>query len=43
MYFGRQRGLLLDGEDPPEKVGCRKESYFLKFMYMLMLLGILLD
>ena len=25
--------FLLDGEDPPEKVGCRKESYFLEFMY----------
>ena len=23
MDFGRQRGFLLDGEDPPEKVGCR--------------------
>ena len=32
MDFGRQRGFLLDGEAPPEKVGCRKESYFLKFM-----------
>ena len=32
MDFGRQRGFLLDGEDPPEKVGCRKESYFLEFM-----------
>ena len=32
--FGRQRGFLLDGEDPPEKVGCRKESYFLEFMYV---------
>ena len=34
MEFGRQRGFLLDGEDPPEKVGCRKESYFLEFMYV---------
>ena len=32
--FGRQRGFLLDGEDPPEKVGCRKKSYFLEFMYV---------
>ena len=22
------------GEDPPEKVGCRKESYFLEFIYV---------
>ena len=21
-------------EDPPEKVGCRKESYFVEFMYV---------
>ena len=34
MGFGRQRGFLLDGEDPPEKVGGRKESYFLEFMYV---------
>ena len=34
MDFGRHRGFLLDGEDPPEKVGCRKESYFLEFMYV---------
>ena len=34
MDFGRQRGFLLDGEDPPEKVDCRKESYFLEFMYV---------
>ena len=34
MDFRRQRGFLLDGEDPPEKVGCRKESYFLDFMYV---------
>ena len=33
MDFGRQRGFLLDGADPPKKVGCRKESYFLEFMY----------
>ena len=32
MDFGRQRGFLLDGEDLPEKVGCRKESYFLDFL-----------
>ena len=32
MDFGRQRGFLLDGEDPPEKVGCRKESYFVEIM-----------
>ena len=23
MDFGRHRGFLLDGKDPPEKVGCR--------------------
>ena len=34
MDFGRQRGFLLYGEDPPEKVGYRKESYFLEFMYV---------
>ena len=33
MGFGRQRGFLLDGEDAPEKVGWRKESYFLEFMH----------
>ena len=43
MDFGRQRGLLLDGEDRPEKVGCRKESYFLEFSCMLTLPGILLE
>ena len=32
MDFGRQRGFLLYGEDTLEKVGCRKESYFLEFM-----------
>ena len=32
MDLGRQRGFLLDGVDPPEKVGCRKESYFMEFM-----------
>ena len=32
--FGKQRGFPLDGEDPPEKVGCRKNSYFLEFMYV---------
>ena len=31
MDFGGQRGLLLEGEEPREKVGCRKESYFLEF------------
>ena len=31
MDLGRQRGFLLDGEDPP-KVGCRRKSYFLEFM-----------
>ena len=34
MDFGRQRGFLLDGKDPPEKVDCRKESYFLEFTYV---------
>ena len=35
MDFGRRRaGFLLDGEDPPETVGCRKESCFLEFMYV---------
>ena len=33
MDFGRQRGFPLDGEDPPEKMGCRKKSYFLEFFY----------
>ena len=33
MDLGKQKGFLLDGEHPPEKVGCRKESYFLEFMY----------
>ena len=28
----KQRGFLLDGEDPPEKVDYRKESYLLEFM-----------
>ena len=32
MDFGRQRRFLLDGEDQPEKVGWRKESYFLEFI-----------
>ena len=32
MDLGRQRGFLLDGEDLPKKVGCRKKSYFLEFM-----------
>ena len=34
MDFGRQTGFLLDGEDPPEKVGGRKESSFLEFIYV---------
>ena len=34
MDFGRQRGFLLDGEDLPEKVSCRKNSYFLEFMHV---------
>ena len=34
MDFGRQRRFLLDEGDPPEKVGCRKESYFREFMYV---------
>ena len=34
MDFGSQRGFLLDGKYPPERVGCRKESYFLEFMYV---------
>lgn len=33
MDFGRQRGFPYEGEDLPEKVGCRKES-FLEFMYI---------
>ena len=32
--FGRQRGFLLDGGDPPERVGGSKESYFLEFVYV---------
>ena len=32
MDFWEQRGFLLDEEDLPEKVGCKKESYFLEFM-----------
>ena len=34
MDFGRQRGFLRNGEEPPEKLGWRKESYFLEFMYV---------
>ena len=34
MDFGRQRGFLLNREDPLAKVGCRKESYFLEHMYV---------
>ena len=34
MDFRRQRGFLVDGEDAPEKVGCRMESYFLEFMHV---------
>ena len=41
MDFGRQRGFLLDGEDPPEKVGCRRRVIFWSSC-MLMLPGILL-
>ena len=26
--------FLFDGAVPPEKVGCRKESYFLEFMHV---------
>ena len=33
MDFGRQRGFLVDGEDPPETMGCRKERYCLEFVY----------
>ena len=33
MDFGRQRGFLFDGEDPPMKMGRIMESYFLKFIY----------
>ena len=44
MEFGRQRGFLLDGEDPPEKVGCRKELRVIFWSScMLMLPGILLE
>ena len=43
MDFGRQRGFLLDGEDSPEKVGSRKESYFLEFMYVDVARGVLLE
>ena len=32
MDSGRQRGFLLDEEALPEKVGCRKESYFVGFL-----------
>ena len=42
MDLGRQRGILLDGEDPPKKVGCRKNSYFLEFMNVAVLLLLLL-
>ena len=34
MDFGRQRGFLLGGEDPPEKVGSTEDSYFLEFMHV---------
>ena len=42
MDFERQRGFLLDGQDPPEKVGCRKESNFWS-LCMLIASGILLE
>ena len=32
MDLGMQRGFLLDGEDPPKKVSCRKKNYFLEFV-----------
>ena len=31
--MAKRVSTVLDGEDLPEKVGCRKESYFLDFMY----------
>ena len=34
MALGGKGGFYFVGEDPPEKVGCRKESYFLEFMYV---------
>ena len=34
MDFKKQKGFLLDGKDSPEKVGCRKKTYFLEFMYV---------
>ena len=46
MDFGWQRGFLLVRENPPEKVGCRKVSYFLEFMYVDVasdFVGVLLD
>ena len=32
MDLARQRGFLLDREDPSMKLGCRKKSYFLECM-----------
>ena len=43
MDFGRQRGFILDGEDSAEKVGCRKENFFLWSSCLLMFPGILLE
>ena len=35
MDFGRQRSFLLDGEDPPEKVGVeRRVIFWMEFMYV---------
>ena len=42
MDFGRQRGFLLDGEDPPEKVGVERRVIFWSSC-MLMLPEILLE
>ena len=43
MDLGRQRGFLLDGEDPPKKVGCRKKSYFLEFMNVGVIIIIIIE
>ena len=32
MDFGRQRGFLLDGKNPPEKVGCRVLATYKSFL-----------
>ena len=42
LWEAKKVSTNLDGEDLPEKVGCRKESYFLRSC-MLMLPGILLE